>query len=808
LAKTHLVYAILLILILTAWHISVYASTTFGRWRDVNPTDYSNDVAGTLRGIYIQRGGSGSIGAGNGWAVGGDFAGTPNAAGIIAQYDGFSWQLHPAPRPDSVYYSVSFCRPPGLVRIGPTCLATENGADGWMVGSSIIGPAATYWSGSALMEVINGLVTSGVSNLTSVFMVCHSPGFALGCSGAFAAGGLTYAVGQAITADGPHGVICDFHGTPRSGGGWTCPFISSGAGNTQYNGVSMFVETISGVSSLGGFAVGTNGWIAQLNAGGWTESQPAPGVTFRSVFVVQAEDDLEAWAVGDSFQGEAQIWHFCCGSAGTWQGPVSPGATDQNLESVFLVSPTEGWIVGTQGVILYSTTLGSANQWIALTRPLQTAAGNGVNLIGLFFTTKRNGWAVGSNGVILNTQNSGCDNVVLSPCWGGNTGISRSQNLTTVFEINQNDAWAGGAWDFSDNEPAMIHWDGLKWHLVQVLPPPQLGGQPFNITSISMIDSNDGWAVGVIAHPNPIEIPFTLHWDGNTWRGSTSSQPICKCSVASVFMIGSSEGWAVGDQGQFFHYTANLNQWELFSQATGNPKLNSVFINNNGANQLAGWAVGNNGTVYQLSISGTTATWTQIKISALEGTTPNLYGVFFVDSNHGWIVGGHGTILTTTDGGLFWSGSEEQVVGAPPTAVLRSVFIDKENTGPGNGDGWAVGGTNETGTANAIFAHWDGQAWTATTISPPLEQGLALNCVYGQPGNSQDGWAVGAGPIPISPPTPTPLAGVFHLDPPNPPTSNETSSANTETTPNLNLMALRLTKKSCLEIAYATYRRW
>ena len=66
------------------------------------------------------------------------------------------------------------------------------------------------------------------------------------------------------------------------------------------------------------------------------------------------------------------------------------------------------------------------------------------------------------------------------------------------------------------------------------------------------------------------EVPFALHWDGNSWTGSTASQPsvVSGCSLTSVFMINSGEGWAVGDGGQFFHYTTSTNQWGLVQTLT------------------------------------------------------------------------------------------------------------------------------------------------------------------------------------------------------------------------------------------------
>jgi photosystem II stability/assembly factor-like uncharacterized protein len=224
-------------------------------------------------------------------------------------------------------------------------------------------------------------------------------------------------------------------------------------------------------------------------------------------------------------------------------------------------------------------------------------------------------------------------------------------------------------------------------------------------------------------------------------------------------MINSGEGWAVGDGGEFFHYTSN--QWTLVQKVS--TKLNSVFISNPGSNENAGWATGSDGAVYKLSISGSIFTWAIVKIAVLGKNAPNLYSVFFADPNHGWIVGAEGTILATTNGGLGWSGGEHQIVGAPD-ATLRSVYVDNSNSGFGNGDGWAVGGSEDFSNASrAVFAHWDGETWTAMEISPPVGT-FNLNSVFLK--GPQDGWTVGtSASIPLG------QDGIFHLDPLNPPTS-------------------------------------
>ena len=186
----------LIVLIFIGLTISpAQGNTTFGRWRDITPTQYiAADPAGTLRGIYVySSSGSASIGSGDGWVVGGD-----NGTGIISHYDGFSWQVLAPPVPTGIYNGVNFCLTPGAPNVGSICSPyTQNGAvaDGWLVGGSAtafgtctttICPVATYWNGGTLTEKDDGLSANLAGNLTSVFMVCNSPETGqTGCSGPF-----------------------------------------------------------------------------------------------------------------------------------------------------------------------------------------------------------------------------------------------------------------------------------------------------------------------------------------------------------------------------------------------------------------------------------------------------------------------------------------------------------------------------------------------------------------------------------------------------------------------------------------------
>ncbi len=720
---------------------------TFGKWRDINPANYSSDVTGDLRGIYVRNGGSGSIGAGDGWAVGG------TANPIVSHYDGFSWQIVASPVSGALYNSAHLCTNPGAPGVG-LCSPNGDGSDGWIVGTAAGVGISVYWDGAALTQITLGLASS--TNLTSVFMVCHSPQFSSGCpSGVAFSSGLTVAVGSNSSGVG---AIYQFSGNPKSGGGWTQQKVTSldAVPTTRFNSVYMFQDP-SG--TLGGFAVGNNGVVARLNGGSWTQMKINPAaMNLKGVFVDKG-NPIDAWVAGDG----GQIWLF---SSGFWSGPVSPGATSNGLTSIFLVSTSEGWMVGTHSTILHSTTLGSSDTWTALTGSLFTATGSGINLLSVSFPSGGNGWAVGNQGVILQTSNSNCGSAVPAPCWGGSTSIVQSSILNAVFEVGTNDAWAGGTFDTLSGITSLIHWDGIKWHRATVTPSSVTTP---DIWGIFMLGSSEGWAVGGRSTK-----PEALKWTGSVWLG----QPIANCGLGaeplSVFMISggtSGDGWAVGTGGCIWRYQSG--SWTPVTSPTTND-LNSVFIQNPGASggTPAGFAVGKTGTVVELTITGGVPTWSVISPS---GITPaqNLYGVYFKDTNHGWIVGGSSTIVSTIDGGSTWSGGTGQVTGAPLATNLTSVFVDRYGTGSGNGDGWAVG---HDGSPNVIFAHWDGQFWTNTPLAPPIAAsptGLQLHSVFLT--GPQDGFAVGK---PVNGGT---LSGIMHLDPLYPPTSGGGGGTTTTT---------------------------
>jgi hypothetical protein len=807
---------------LTLGPVSAGGGITAGPWRDINPTQYTSagdaNVPGPnvpFNGIYVRTAGFGAVGAGDAWAVGGcgptggpptfPFSGsgcapTPPSGGTITHYDGFSWTIEGNPfgaaAQKSFYTGVHFCTSPGTPGVG-LCSPNGDGSDGWIVGglagAPVTGQVALYvTSPSTITPARSGL--GGAGYLTSVFEICHVDNDPNGKGCPSGISGDAYAVGT----DGGTAVIYEYSGGAPSGGSWvSMPITLAATPATILNSVYMFIDS---TGNLEGFAVGDNGVVARLFGGTWVETNVGTlTTTFRGV-AVDSGNPIDAWAVGDdsSIPGGV-IYHF---SSGSWAGPVSPSPVNGVvLESVHLVSGSEGWIVGTKSTILHGTGLpGSAFTSISTagSNPLFSATGAGIDLNSVSFQSSGAGWAVGTHGVILQTSDSSCGSIVQtsspSACFGGQTSIEQTTQLNAVYETGQSDAWAGGLYDTVNGFTSLIHWDGNKWHRAN--SANVAGISKPDIYGIYMAGSGEGYAVGgqtAGATCGLANCPAAYTWNqitSNWWQGVNVAQcaNAAGCEMAAVFFatIGPVDGWAVGTNGGIWTYSKSSPGWSF--AATGLPpgfsaNLRSVFINNPGNNNPAGWAVGDGGVVLSLNCNAAPCIWNQVSIPGI--TTQNLYGIYFTSSNDGWIVGQDNTIITTIHNGANW------VVGSaanPPTATTTwtSVHVDTFGTTAGSGDGWAVGCTVHLSAAyactggNEVTAWFNGGGWTAMNLPTSVAAGLGLFSVFTT--SPTDGWAVGAQPSTGT----NGLTGIFHLDPVVPPvvgqqatTTSSTSSSST-----------------------------
>jgi len=134
-------------------------------------------------------------------------------------------------------------------------------------------------------------------------------------------------------------------------------------------------------------------------------------------------------------------------------------------------------------------------------------------------------------------------------------------------------------------------------------------------------------------------------------------------------------------------------------------------------NKDLGWIVGTHGSIFHTSDGG--KTW---KPQA-SGTTRELFGVSFVNPQKGWIVGRFGLVLGTVNGGESWEILQDEIEGQ--WSLFDTWFVDEVN-------GWAVG---EFGTI--LHTTDGGQTWES--------QGLGEDKIYYSVcfAESQCGWIVG-----------------------------------------------------------------
>jgi len=313
-----------------------------------------------------------------------------------------------------------------------------------------------------------------------------------------------------------------------------------------------------------------------------------------------------------------------------------------------------------------------------------TPAGTYPGLRGIYALDSDNVWVVGEEGKILNTTNSGTT-------WS-EINCPVIYNLYNVHFINADTGWVGG--DNNSITEIMGTTDrGLSWELKTLSSASDYGnydiefiyGDPSepprgfvsaglslvwktddygenwvstgfgscganNLQSICFIDKDEGWFVGEPSATSEVSIVHTTD-GGQTYEIQINpTDPDIKLNCVSFAT--SQRGVAVGLAGTILYTSDGGQNWEIRPYSSN--RWQSVFLTQSGN----AWAVGANGNIAYSTDWG--YTWT----AQQSGVTCELWEVFFVNDDEGWIVGGGvglpGVILHTTNGGLTFVEDEEQ----------------------------------------------------------------------------------------------------------------------------------------------------
>lgn len=126
-----------------------------------------------------------------------------------------------------------------------------------------------------------------------------------------------------------------------------------------------------------------------------------------------------------------------------------------------------------------------------------------------------------------------------APDWGG---PGSQTTLSGISMVSSTEGWAVGsafpANDTNGNQARVLlmHYKNGAWSSMRLA----ISGQ---VNSISMVSTNDGWAVG--------DNGLMLHYDGTTWREVASPT---ERSFAQVQMLSATDGWAVANAFDIYHY--------------------------------------------------------------------------------------------------------------------------------------------------------------------------------------------------------------------------------------------------------------
>ncbi len=289
---------------------------------------------------------------------------------------------------------------------------------------------------------------------------------------------------------------------------------------------------------------------------------------------------------------------------------TEPSGTDEDLYDVYFTGIDKGYVVGGNGLILYTDT--------GMTWTEQNSGVSGY-LHGIVFTDDATGYAVGESGNIVKTTDGGTNWTLL------NSGTSK--NLLDVFFADENTGYAvgwnsavikttdaGNTWTAAGSgidsgviltgvfftSPDTGYITGRSGYLYKTVN----GGESWvplniNIGSLDLFDlfftsPEVGYVVG------DDSLIFKTTDAGDTWTGSYGGGGQYK----GVWFYDENHGFAVGNIASghsYFAYTGDAGDyWETYSDSFtgGNDGLNSVMIPaDTDITLLKSYAAGNDGLI-------------------------------------------------------------------------------------------------------------------------------------------------------------------------------------------------------------------
>jgi photosystem II stability/assembly factor-like uncharacterized protein len=277
----------------------------------------------------------------------------------------------------------------------------------------------------------------------------------------------------------------------------------------------------------------------------------------------------------------------------TWD--LLPSGTDQALYSVKFVDHDNGWVAGQEGLVLHTTDGGKTWQ--------RQVTGTNVYLFAVDFLDKQRGWVVGDRATMLETLDGGQHWKIRK--------LTQHKGLTA--------------------EEAIISQDPVLY-------------------DVQFLDAQYGWVVGEfgkIFHTTDGGATFVEQQTSLLGHGVFDVLDIP--TFFGVRFSDRENGMVAGLDGKIARTHDGGTTWRFEPMKLDYPLVDPLFTTYTLPNGTA-WAVGAAGEVVRLDPGATD--WQRAKLGMEVFTW--LRGMDFITPENGWIVGGYGLILHTTDGGKTW----------------------------------------------------------------------------------------------------------------------------------------------------------
>ncbi|MFX0062865.1 MAG: C25 family cysteine peptidase [Candidatus Hermodarchaeota archaeon] len=273
-------------------------------------------------------------------------------------------------------------------------------------------------------------------------------------------------------------------------------------------------------------------------------------------------DDYNRWVNRNLF-GDPSLWvggpphqQWAVGETDRlhWDGTEwnQYGTLEIPLQSVSMISPTNGWAVGKDSYICHW----NGHEWVDQSGSTPNIDYYSVKMVGY-----REGWAVGEQGTIIRWDGESWSNFP-SPV---------SSTLYSVDIATPMEGWAVG-------QNSLLHWNGTIWEDWGL--PVGFSG---SLNSVFMANKDDGWIVG--------DGGAIFRWDGSVWNSVTSPTNENLKSVC-MFWLGS-RGWAVGEGGTILKWQGGT--WSTENSGTS-ADLFTVCVGDT-SQGVTTWAFGDGGVI-------------------------------------------------------------------------------------------------------------------------------------------------------------------------------------------------------------------